>query len=78
MEVDTNPEAIAAEDRMRYWKKCLFSMAHRGGNFAQARAMFYSRFKEWPNSMKPMPDESLWKLPVREVYPWTVMKKQRA
>ncbi len=75
VEVEEVAKPTEHEEKLRYWKKCLFSISHRGGNFLMARAMFRTKYKEWPNKMQPMPPEEQWKAKIEEVYPWTNRRK---
>lgn len=71
-------DASQREVQQRFWVKCLFVMGAKGRNFVAARCMFKDRFKEWPSSQTPMPEQANWGRQVKEVYPWTNRKKEIA
>lgn len=75
VEVEETAKPTEQEEKLRYWKKCLFVAAAKGGAIVMARAMYRSRFNEWPNeAIQPMPPSESWKLKVEEVYPWSRRK----
>jgi DNA repair protein RadD len=42
-------EAQSREEMLRYWRRCLGVMAHRGQSAAAASAMFKAKFGRWPD-----------------------------
>lgn len=63
-------EAAKFEEKQRFWKTCLFVMARKNRNFIAARAMYRSKYKEWPDAgFKPMPAKECWESRIIDVYP---------
>lgn len=64
------PASVKLEERIRYWKKCLFVMAHKRRTFSAARSMYFGHYKEWPAQSFPMmPPPESWNKPIAAVYP---------
>lgn len=71
-ELTVNKEA---EDRQRFWHRCLAIMANKGRTASAAGAMFKDRYGEWPADMRNVPSGNDWKMLVADLYPQYIKRK---
>lgn len=68
-------EEASAEDRQRFWRRCLGVMAHKGYSCRAASCMYKQHFGDWPRAVEPLPVGSQWEMRVADLFPQFVTRK---